>query len=173
MNDFEAIKHATNIEAVRRLLIRFFMSEGYESFDRLVFPPILAKLPVMIEQLDNKVEVIPYVMSLNPMTGRAILGWNMFVLGTHSMFLGKTYHSDLRELAAQIRNGDMPFSSENISASNQTTARRIIIFITKVLSEHEDGYVDLRQASNQGNRSMVPKSMMTSVPQVNQYGSLS
>lgn len=173
MNDFEAIKHAANIEVVRKLLVQFFMNEGFESFDRLVFPPILAKLPIMVEQLSNKVEVVPYTMSLDPITGKAILGWNLFVLGTHMMFIGKTYHNDLQELAAQIRNGDMPFNNDNISASNQTTPKRIIIFITKVLGSHEDGYIDLRQTSSITNRSMVPKSMMTSVPQSNQYGSLS
>jgi hypothetical protein len=170
-NEIQRIKHMTNTEVVRRGLIQYFITKGFQSFDRLIFPPDLADLPIVLSLLSDKVEIIPHAMNIDGMSGRAELGWNLFVLGTHRMFIGKTYHNNLRELAMQIKNGDMPFNND-ISASHQTTPRRIITFIIKVLGTHENGYIDLKQPVKSSNRSMAPKSMMTSIPQSNQYSSL-
>jgi hypothetical protein len=96
-----------------------------------------------LPMLSSKIEVVPYAADLDPSLGKAVLGWNLFVLGTHRMFLGETYHNNLNDLARQIRSGIITSSGGYGTARQQTTPRKIIIFITRVLSNHEKGYVDL------------------------------
>jgi hypothetical protein len=144
--DIDKIKHITNVETVRRKLIRYFINKGFvDSFDRLVYPPMLQDLPLDPEVcLFNKVEVVPYAAEIDTSLGRAILGWNLFVLGSNRMFLGETFHNNLNDLARQIKSGVITRSANGrAGARRQTTVYKIIMFITKVLTEHEAGYVVL------------------------------
>ena len=52
----DKIKHATNTEVVRKLLIHYFIQKGFvESFDRMLYPSLLQDLTMMIPQLENKI----------------------------------------------------------------------------------------------------------------------
>lgn len=134
-------KHAVNNEVIRRLLVRYFMDKGFkDSFDKLVYPSLIQDMPYIIPILSNKVEITPHVVELDPVIGKAILGWNLFVLGYYRMYLGETYHNDLMGLARQIRTG---FIIPNGQATRQSSPKRIIAFILRVLGSHSDGYVDL------------------------------
>ena len=140
----DKIKHVTNTEAVRRLLIQYFVMKGYtESFDRHMYPGLVQDLPAAIPILASKVEIQPFAEELDTSMGKAVLGWNMFVLGNHRMYLGDTYHNDLKGLARQIQQGVILPESVAASARRQTTPRKIVTFITRVLGDFEAGYVDL------------------------------
>lgn len=142
----DRLKHKLNTEVVRRMLIRYFKGKGFaESFDRQVYPAILQDLTVAIPALGPKVEIEPHTVEVNPATGRAVIGWNLFVLGNHRMYLGETHHRDLTQLAHQIQNGQMvlPEGGGDTSARFQSTARQVVNFITRVLAKSDAGYVDL------------------------------
>jgi len=142
----DRIKHTMNTDVVRRLLIKYFRSKpGFEeTLSRKVFPPILQDLTLVIPQLVTKVEIEPYCEEIDNNTGKAILGWQLFVLGNHRCFLGNTYHNDLSMLARQLQAGSIMIPEDQQgSARRQATARQIILFITRVLSKNEAGYVDL------------------------------
>lgn len=146
----EKLKNAVNSNIIRKLLINYFISKGFETpacFHKLVCPCVLQDLTIVIPVLADKIELIPSVAMLNPNTGKAELEWNLFVLGWHRMFLGNTFHNDLRDLASQIRNGYISPSDE--SGRRQTTPRKIIHFIMRSLHNKEAGYIDLKPPKTQ------------------------
>jgi len=152
MDSFEIdrIRQKANTEVIRRLLIKYFMeSKGFvESFDRQLYPSLIQDLPAVIPVLSSKVEIIPHMENLDNLQGKAVLGWNLFVLGNHRMYLGETYHNDLSSLARQIKSGMIMIpEGVNPNATRQTTPRRVIHFITRVLEDRKSGYVDLSMPS--------------------------
>jgi len=150
----DKIKHVSNTEVIRRLLIKYFIDKGFaESFDRQLHPSLIQDLPAVIPMLMNKLEVVPYAEEVDTSIGKAKIGWNLFVLGNQRMYLGETHHNNLKDLARQIHTGlIMPEGAS--SARKQTTPRRIVSFITRVLGNHTAGFVDLSPsaipASDQG-----------------------
>lgn len=139
------VKHVANAEAVKRLLIRYFMEKGFDNFShQRVYPALLNDLPYVIPVLGSKVEVVPYAKDIDNVLGKATLGWNLFVLGDFRMSLGTTMHRDLMDLSRQIRSGTYSIPSQpSQHCCNACVPKQIITFIVRVLSEHEDGYVDL------------------------------
>jgi len=138
-------KHVLNAEVVRRLLIRYFIDKGFgESFDRQMYPALMQDLVMVVPVLSNKVEVVPFAEEIDTAMGRAVLGWNLFVLGSQRMYLGETHHNSLHDLARQIRSGMVRIPESGYhTARKQTTPRKVITFITRVLSNHDNGYVNL------------------------------
>lgn len=145
MNDLDRdrIKHAANTNAVRRMLIQYFVERGFsESFDRAVNPLQIQDMPFTVTGLDTKIEIEPHAVEIDPTTSLATLGWNLFVLGNRRLYLGETTHENLLDLARQIKAGQINF--ENILSTRRcTTPRRIIVFLERVLSDADGGYVDL------------------------------
>lgn len=150
----DTIKHVANTEVIRRLLIKYFLDKGFtENFDRQLAPSMVQDLPFVIPVLANKLEIVPHAVEIDPSMGKARLGWNLFVLGNHRMYLGETYHNNLSDLARQIRSGLVRMTAESqqfssSAARRQTTPRRVVAFITRVLGDHEAGYIDLRPGSS-------------------------
>ena len=139
----ERIKHAANNEVVRRMLIQYFLNKGHnESFDRTINPVAIQDLPYAVFGLDSKIEIEPHANEIDPTIGKASIGWNMFVLGTQRMYLGETNHDNLLELAKQVKMGEISQDTV-LSARHCTTPRRIIMFIERVLADHDSGYIDL------------------------------
>lgn len=149
--DIDRLKNVANTEVVRRLLIKYFFAKGFaESFDKHMYPSMIQDLPAVIPLLSNKIEIVPHAVDVDPATGKAVLGWNLFVLGTHRMYLGETHHYDLANLAKQIQTQGMviPEGSKGTSR-RETTPRRIVTFITRVLGQSEAGFIDLNQPMDQ------------------------
>lgn len=144
--EVDRIRHKANTEVIRRMLIKYFIEcKGFaNSFDRQLYPSLIQDLPIMIPILSSKVEIVTHMENLDNMQGKAILGWNMFVLGNQRMYLGETYHNDLPGLARQIKSGSI-LIPEGVTpnATRQTTPRRIIHFICRALGDRSSGYVDL------------------------------
>lgn len=144
--DIDKIKRISNTEVVKRMLIKYFIEKGFDdSFDKQLFPPMLQDLSSVIPLLASKVEVVPFAKEIDTGLNKAVLGWNLFVLGNQRMYLGETHHTGLSDLARQIRSGTISRSEMggNITARKTTTPRKVIIFLTKVLGNNEAGYVDL------------------------------
>ena len=137
----DKFRHALNTDVSRRLLIKYFVSKGFENFDRLLYPPFIQDMPETIPEFMDKLEVIPHCMNIDPMADSALLGWNLFVMGTHRQYLGETYHIGLNQLAMQLQQGQV--LAENQLATRQTTPKRIVHFITTALARHRGGYVNL------------------------------
>lgn len=144
----DKLKHVANTEVIRRLLIKYMIDKGFtESFDKQIYPSLIQDMPYVVPVLANKLEIVPHAEEVDPTMGKAKLGWNMFVLGNHRMYLGETFHNNLRDLARQIHSGFIqPPNDTALSARKQTTPKRIITFVTRVLGDHEGGYVDLSPA---------------------------
>jgi hypothetical protein len=160
----DKIRHALNTDVVRRMLIQYFVGKGFtESFDRIMYPAVMQDLTVACPVLAAKVEVVPHCVDIDPVARRAVLGWNLFVLGTQRMYLGETHHQDLGELARQIQMGMISPQAGQIMPSEgmprgvarrQTTPRQVIAFLTRVLGQHESGYVDLTPTQQAASASM-------------------
>lgn len=130
------IQRAVHTELARRLLIKFFKSRGIENFDKAISPLALINMPTEIPEMGEKLEIVPYVSKLNPLTGEVELGWYMFVLGTNDMYLGKTKHESLGELVAIAKN-----SAVGEHTQLATTPRRIVDFVAKMFQKSEEGTV--------------------------------
>jgi hypothetical protein len=143
--DIDRMRQLANVEVIRRLLIKYFTDKGFtESFDRQLHPSLIQDLPFVIPPLATKVEVVPHVEELDMSQGKAVLGWNLFVLGTHRMYLGETYHNNLNDLARQIKAGAILIpEGTTATATRQTTPRRIVHFVTRVLEHKKSGHIDL------------------------------
>ena len=137
----DQFRHSLNNEVARRLLIRYFLNKGYECFDQLIYPPLIQDLPYAIQEMVDKVEVIPHAKNIDPLSDSATLGWNLFVLGHQRIYLGETYHNGLKQLALQLQRGAV--IAESQMATHQTTPKRIVAFIIRILESHEGGFVNL------------------------------
>lgn len=145
MNDIarDRIKHAANVEVIRRSLISYFVQKGFtESFEKVVNPISIQDISIINTGLHNKIEIEPHAVEIDPSSSRAILGWNMYVLGNQRMYLGETHHNNLTELARQLKQG-MVMPESILMTRRCTTPRRIITFIERTLGDHEAGCVDL------------------------------
>lgn len=149
--DIDRIKHILNSDVVNKLLIKYFMSKGFnESFDNQLYPAVLQDLTMTVPVLSSKIEVVPNAKDVDLSMDKAVLSWNLFALGNQRMYLGDTYHTGLQDLARQIRGGVIAIPENNHGiARRQTTPRRVIAFISRVLGDHNDGYVDLKNSDQQ------------------------
>lgn len=137
----DKFRHTLNADVARRLMIRYFMSKGFDNFDTLLYAPMVQDMPYAIAEMSDKIEIIPHSVNIDPAGDKAELGWNLFVLGSHRQYLGETYHHGLKMLAMQLQQGHV--LSEDMMATRQTTPRRIIHFVSRVLTTHKQGYLDL------------------------------
>jgi len=166
--DLEKIRHVSNTDVVRKLLIRYFIDKGFEnSFDRQVYPSNLQDMTAVIPILSSKIEIVPHCVDIDTALGRAVLGWNLFVLGDHRMYIGETYHNNLHDLARQIKNGMLSNTDQfEGQATRTTTPRKIVTFVCRVFGDHKSGYIDLSPANNvkQPGDAFVAKQTMNAVP---------
>lgn len=166
----DLIKHKSNTDVIRRLLIKYFMDKGFvESFDRQMYPSLIQDLPMVIPSLSNKLEIVPHAEDIDASVGKAVLGWNLFILGSKRMYLGETYHSNLQDLSRQIKSGIILVPEGGAAtARRQTTPRRIITFITRILGDCKSGYIDLNpsgQAAKAPGEPYASKNSMHGMPQ--------
>ena len=137
----DKFRQALNSDVAQRLLVKYFVSKGFDHFDRLLYPPFIQDMAQTIPEFADKLEVVPHCTNIDPMSDSAMLGWNLFVMGTQRQYLGETYHVGLNQLAMQLQQGQV--LSENQLATRQTTPKRIIHFVTTALARHKSGYLNL------------------------------
>lgn len=139
----DKFRHALNTDVATRLLVRYFLAtKGFQSLDQFIYPALIMDMPVAIPELSDKIEIIPYAKNIDLVMDRAILGWNLFILGNRRMYLGDTYHNELRRLVTDLRSGTI-VPTDDKRAVRMSTPRTLIAFVTRVLETHEQGYIDL------------------------------
>lgn len=146
--DLKLTNRITNLmhaALTRKLLTRYFMTKGIEesNWDKPLSPQTLSDLPQAVPELHQKVEVIPYVMKLDPLTGLTEVGWNLFVLGSKRMYLGRTKHKSLGELT----NLAGPSEADN-AIEKASSARRVIQYIVDMLKASEEGRLEFHQPAD-------------------------
>lgn len=138
----DRIHAALNRELIKRSLVRYFKQKGFgENFNRNIYPPTVQDMAMMVPCLFNKIEVAPHVRDIDLQTGIVTLGWNIFVLGNKRIYLGESTHTSLNEVKASIAG---PLNNQFRSSARSTTPKRIIEFITSVLSGSKSGDVSTR-----------------------------
>jgi hypothetical protein len=133
------IKKILNEELIKRLLIQYFLSKGIqrESFDKKLYPPMLQDIVMQMPHFVGKLEIQPFVEDINPHNGQVKLGWNMFVLGTRRMYLGRSTHKNLAELKDSISGPINKFEHEDVVSPAQ-----IVEFVTHGLKNSEQGFIE-------------------------------
>lgn len=132
------ITRKLNTEYARGLLIRYFISKGFnESFTMKLYPPSMQDLIEKIPELEGKIEVVPSASEIDPRNGYAKIQWDLYVLGNQRLFLGYSEHSDLSALARQLGQG--PIVGEERQSSHETTPLAVIGFVCRVLESSEQG----------------------------------
>jgi len=117
------------------------VNKGFECFDQLIYPPVVQDMAYAIPEMIDKIEVVPHARNIDPLSDNAILGWNLFILGSQRIYLGETYHAGLKQLALQLQRGSV--IAEDHSATHQTTPKRIVTFVTRIFESHTGGYINL------------------------------
>jgi len=139
----DKLENAFAQELIRKLVVKYFHQKGFgENFDEKVYPPLISDIGESIPELAGRLEVEPFAAEVDPTTGQARLGWNLFVLGSQRMYLGETQHAELSNLAKQLENTDshMPGEIDEYAPARFTrTARDIVNFIVRALRHKEAG----------------------------------
>lgn len=98
-----------------------------------IYPPVMTDLPVVVPRLYNKVEIRPYIESIEPGTEIVKMGWNLFVLGIDRKFLGYTIHESIDKLHEPVTNDTGIDTSVRYG-----TPKEVIDFIIESLEKHRD-----------------------------------
>lgn len=133
------IKRALQKAYLKKMLEDYFLNKGYDSLDKPLYPAVCLDMPIRIKQLFNRVEIIPFVVESDPMTGVVRLGWNLFVMGINRIYLGSTSHTSM----ADLRNSIQGASSRNMPCEKVTTPQRVADFVIKILDNSKAGFVEL------------------------------
>lgn len=64
------------------------------SLGSVIYPPSVKD----IEDICNKIEVIPSMNEMDPSSGCFTVDWNLFIYGTQRLYLGTTSHESINEL---------------------------------------------------------------------------
>ena len=107
--------------------------------DRVVDPSALLDLTLQIPPLHTKMEIVPNAKDLRLQDDQITLEWNLFVLGTKRMYLGRTAHQDIMNTLHTLKSGQPVHRIHGIEYG--VKPKQIIAFVTRVLGSHEDGYV--------------------------------
>ncbi len=136
------LEYTFNGEFARRLLIKFFCSKGFhENFDKRVYPPLMQDILEAAPEFIGKMELIPSAVEIDPGSGFARLGWNLFLLGNQRMYLGETEHTELSELAQSLDSNSFVVTESEIDNvfRQGRSARDITNWVTRVLGRSEGG----------------------------------
>lgn len=144
----ERFKRATNANIARRLILQSFQDQEndlYQPVDAIDVATAISQIP----QLIDKTEISPTVHSYDPRTGKAIIRWNLFVLGINRMYLGDTKHESINDACMAIRSGQNlnGIAKANNIDSLYITPIKVANFVSRILKKHEEGYIDWDNSS--------------------------
>ena len=133
------IRKSIQEELVKRLLIKYFKDKGFtESFDKMIFPPMMFDMPYMIPELLNSVEIVPFVEKMDPITNVVTMGWNLFVLGTNRMNLGTSTHPNLMEFRRSL----MGQQGQKLPSEMKKTPKAIIEFVMDIVGRNKSAITE-------------------------------
>lgn len=90
------IRNILGISSIRKQLSEYLISKNIDS-NTLIYPPLIQDIG-SVSEISGRVELVPFMEELDPMSGFIKVGWNLFVLGTNRKFLGYTVHESLEDL---------------------------------------------------------------------------
>jgi hypothetical protein len=138
--NLDKLRRAANCHKVQKWLVHYFIQKvGRENMHRIVDPSNLMDLTIHIPPLHTRIEIVPNARDLRLQDDHISLEWNLFVLGTKRMFLGRTAHQDIMATLHCVRNVDQVNRVHGIEYG--VNPKQIIAFIIRVLGKHEEGYV--------------------------------
>lgn len=145
--DIDILRRVANLEKIRRVLISYFIKKvGKENMNRVVDPCILRDLTILIPPLYTKIEIVPHAEDMKLLEDQITIGWNLFVLGSQQMYLGRNFYSGIMHTVNQLKNGSYMPSTRPTEYG--VTPKNIISFILRVLEKHLDGYVPWIEPKN-------------------------
>lgn len=109
-----------------------------DDYDNPIKPFLIQDMVEAIPQLSQKIEIVPSVNSIDPMTGEVNIDWNMFVLGNQRLYVGNSTHTNLSELKESSNSPNM-----KIDYKSNTTPNKIIKFVSHVLSNSKNGKINM------------------------------
>lgn len=133
------IKRKLQKELIKRKLVEFFLTKGYDNFDMPLYPPTAYDMPARVPQLFTRCEVIPTVEETDTSLGTVRLTWNLFVLGTQRMNLGTTTHAGQSDIVRAI----VGEPNMGLPTDFTTTPKKVISFVLKILENSKSGFVEL------------------------------
>jgi len=89
-------------EFLRRNLIYYFSSKGYDNFLVKPYPPSLSDIPQVLPFLSNIAEINHYLEDINIENNIIKIGWNVFILGNKRAFLGFTSHKSMNDIENSV-----------------------------------------------------------------------
>lgn len=138
-------------ELLRRKLIAYFKSKGYDNFLVKPYPPSLCDMPEMVDILNSLLEVKNYLEDIEIQSGVIKVGWNIFLLGNNRAFLGHTSHNSV---------ADVENSCSHVAQypDGKLTIKQIIEWIVNVVGD-SDELSDEYGKNKVDNKMIVPKSI--------------
>lgn len=133
------IKRQLQKELIKRQLIEFFLSKGYDNFGLPLYPPTCYDLPVKVPHLYTRCEIVPTVEETDTTLGTVKLNWKLFVLGTNRLDLGMTTHTGQTDIVRAV----MGEPNLELPTEYKTTPEDVCEFILKILENSRSGFVEL------------------------------
>lgn len=138
--DLDKLRRAANCYKVQKWLVHYFVNKvGRENMHKVIDPSILLDMTTQIPPIHTKIEIIPNARDLKLQEDLIVIEWNLFVLGTKRMFIGRTSHQDIMSTLFALKNGNTVNHIHGIEYG--VTPKKMIAFITRILRIHEDGYI--------------------------------
>lgn len=126
------LRNILGIASVRQQLDEYFENKNIDE-KSMIYPPSIQDIN-SINEIANKVEVIPFMEELDPTSGNIKVGWNLFVLGTNRKFLGYSVHDSFNDIKeSEIKSMDNVLS--------YATGEEIKNFIVETLQKYNEDQV--------------------------------
>lgn len=151
------IRNILGISSIRKQLSEYLTSKDINP-NTLVYPPLIQDIG-SVPEISDRIELVPFMEELDPMSGFIKVGWNLFVLGTNRKFLGYTVHESLEDLkrsepSKQSREHSLCYASGN----------EVLNFIIKTLQKYNKNHISLGPIKTE-----APQTYSSKMPVSNSY----
>lgn len=130
------IRNILGITSIKKRLSEYLASKNIEP-NTLVYPPLIQDIG-SIQEISNRVELVPFMEELDPMSGYIKVGWNLFILGTNRKFLGYTVHESLDSLKRPE-----PTKQSKEHSLCYASGEEVLNFIIETLQKYNEDHISL------------------------------
>lgn len=140
---FLNIEKEFNKAVIRKILTGYMGHKGFV-MEEMAYPPSLQDL-VAIPELADKVEVYPYLESIDLNTGMVKVGWYLFALGNKRLDLGVSTHQSVKDLEQSVHGNftNLPFRS-------YVRHQDVFDFVVERLGDDRAGQIEFIGQKNNG-----------------------
>lgn len=151
------IRNILGISSIRKQLSEYLISKNIDS-NTLIYPPLIQDIG-SVSEISGRVELVPFMEELDPMSGFIKVGWNLFVLGTNRKFLGYTVHESLEDLKRSE-----PSKQSKEHSLCYVSGGEILDFIIKTLQKYNENHISLGPIKTE-----APQTYGSKMPVSNSY----